>query len=136
MREDGLVPGISAFGLVPVGGTVALARWPIEQRVVGSCTARIAYLRTLFEMVRDEASAASIVAQYAGGMDGRRGPGQLLDLARVRTAVRDELGLLESVDLEERLSAAARLAVLPERYRLWGRPALIAAPTDRGRSIA
>jgi hypothetical protein len=78
---------------------------------------------------------AGLLVRYAESVPGALGRGEALDLHRVRAAAEAELRTLLPLDLEERLSAARRLAGLPQRYQLWGRPALIEPAADQGRSF-
>jgi hypothetical protein len=142
-RPAWLAPAISPVGLVAVAAMLTRSDWPLEQRILGSRTARTSHLRLLLTLLGsiagqpDPASAvARLVVRYAESVPGALGRGESLDPQRVRAAAEAERGTLLPLDRDERLSAAGRLAGLPERYQLWGRPALIEPATDQGRSSA
>ena len=135
-----LAPAISPVGLVAVATSLTRSDWPLAQRIVGSRTARTSHLRVLLALLaraqgQANPSVAGLVLRYAESVPGALGRGESLDPHRLRAAAEAELRTLLPLDLEERLSAARRLAGLPQRYQLWGRPALIEPAADQGRSF-
>ncbi|MCC6630131.1 MAG: hypothetical protein IT340_22350 [Chloroflexi bacterium] len=140
-RPAWVVPAINALGLAALARIVAHSAWEPARRVIGSRTLRTNHLRTLLALLEhaerlDGGPApqlAALIARYAESAPAALALGAPPDHARIRAAAEAELARIEPADAAERREAAARLEALPERYRLWGRPALVetGAPARR-----
>ncbi len=141
-RPAWVVPAINALGLTAIARIVAHSAWEPERRIIGSRTLRTNHLRTLLALLRQaerlaghsSPQLAALVVRHAESVPGALELGKPLDYPRIREATEAELARIEPADLAERREAAARLKELPERYQLWGRPALIETGAQARRS--
>lgn len=132
-RPAWVVPAINALGLTAIARIVAHSAWEPERRIIGSRTLRTNHLRTLLALLRHAEQLAdhpppqltSSIVRHAESVPGALELGKPVDYTRIREAAEAELARIEPADLAERREAAMRLKELPERYQLWGRPALI-----------
>lgn len=129
-----IVPALDARGLTALPRLLARSDWEAERRLVGPRSLRVHLLRFLLALLEAGGPTASeeaagqrqaLVRRHAQSVAGALEPGQLVDAARVRRAVRAELDEIEALDREERREAARRLARLDPVFRIWGCPAIV-----------
>jgi hypothetical protein len=125
-----LAPALETRFFRPVRGPLTLSTWPMEQRLIGSSSARVDHLRLAMQIAEtaDKLSgtaAAEAVAKlawrYALSIPGATDPGKTAKPTQIAAAARAELELVASQDEEERTAGARRaLAQLSEAQQLWG----------------
>lgn len=144
-RPAWLVPAINALTLSALSRLVTHSAWEPARRVIGTRTLRTTHLRTLLRLLetadrlrgqpgahREQLDA--LIVRFAESVPNALELGQSIDWAKVRTAAKAELARIDPADLEERHAAAERLAKLPERFQLWGRPTVVDTGAELGRS--
>jgi hypothetical protein len=137
-EERAPVPEVCAGLSADLTGThVALAAWPLEQRLVTPAAARADGLRFVLRVadwvaLRAAAgrSAHRLLRELAATVPG--GP-EALDVRDAVRAALDDPGLRDAVAAERSLRAAvrAKAETLPDRQQWFGRPAV---PHQRGRA--
>jgi hypothetical protein len=142
-RDTYLVPGLEGPWFVAGRGSLALSRWPLWQRIVGSLSPRVDHLRSCLQIIAQIENVGAetdtgvrlrtLLARCAGSIPGALEDAWTLDkdvdASRVRQATAAELGLIEEEDKKARKREAERaMRQLNDEQRLWGgsTPQLIA----------
>jgi hypothetical protein len=145
-RPAWVVPALSAQGLTSIPRIVATSAWSSERRLIGARTLRANHLRTVLVLlsIQERTRQASnpgatahldaMILAFAQTVPRAVEPGQQIEPLRIREAAKAELALIDEMDLDERRTAAHRLANLQQLHQLWGRPALIEVQEVAGRS--
>ncbi|TYC78777.1 hypothetical protein [Novosphingobium sp. BW1] len=145
-RPAWIAPALNVATLTAMPRLLTSSAWPIERRLIGARTLRTCHLRTTLALLERSLHLAAtnpvrastveaIMMRLARGVPGAVEASQPADPERIRTAVENELQLIEQDDLKERLSATAKLRGYREQQQLWGLPAVIEGEAKLGKAV-
>jgi hypothetical protein len=136
-RPTWLVPALNAQGFRAIPRLVASSAWEPEKRLIGPRTLRVNHLKTVLALLRrltalNQTGASNnsdrlleLLQRYARSVPGAVRSASEIDTDQISKAAHSELEAIESLDIEDRRTAAQELSKIPAYAQLWGLPAVL-----------